>query len=101
MPDSFTVGALGMLAIDNFIWTSLILAIVCFMIELLLRGKPDLTSPFDKLAESPAAATQFIWLVAGFVVFCLAALPTLIVLGQAVLHVRMHAEQLMSLGWPR
>jgi hypothetical protein len=101
LPDSITTGALGMLAIEKFMWTSLILAIVCFVIELLLRGKPDLTSPFDRLAESPAAATQFIWLVTGFVVLCLAAVPTLIVLGQAVLHVRMHAEQLMTPGWPR
>ena len=90
-----------MLAIENVIWTLLMLAIVCFLIELVVRGKPDLSSPFDRLAESPVAAAQFVWLVTGFVVLCLAALPTLIVLGQAVLHVRMHAEQLMTLGWPR
>ena len=27
-----------MLAIENFMWTSLILALVCFVIELLIRG---------------------------------------------------------------
>jgi hypothetical protein len=101
LPDPIATGALGMLAIENFMWTSLILALMCFVIELLLCGKPDLSSPFDRLAQSPGAASQFTWLVTGFVVLCLAALPTLLVLGQAVLHVRMHAGQLMTLGWPR
>jgi hypothetical protein len=101
LPDSFTAGAHAMLAIENLIWTSLLLAIVCFVIELLIRGKPELSSPFDRLACSPEAARQFIWLVVAFVVLCLAALPTLIVAGQALLHVRMHAAQLMTQGWPR
>jgi hypothetical protein len=101
LPDSISTAALRIFAVENFIWTSLTLAILCFVIELMIRGKDDLSSPFDRLAESHAVATRFIWLVAAFVVLCLAALPTLIVAGQAVLHVRVHAADFMTDGWPR
>jgi hypothetical protein len=101
LPDSFTAGAIGLLAIEKLMWTSLVLAIVCFVIELLIRGNAELSSPFDELARSPAAASRCIRLVAAFVVLCLASLPILIVAGQALLHVRMHAGQIMSQGWPR
>ena len=99
-PDSFAVTALGMLAVENLLWTSLILAIVCFVVELLFRDRSILTSPFDRIAESPHRVRTFLWLVVGFVVLCLSALPTLIVAGQAVVNLRMHAEDIATRGWP-
>ncbi len=100
-PDWFADSAMGMLAIEGLMWTSLILATVCFVIELLVRDNMRLTSPFDQLAKSPGRMWQFIWMVLGFVVVCLAALPTLIVAGQVVLHLRVHGADLMARGWAR
>ena len=77
-----------MLAIENLLWTSLILATMCFVLELLFRDSSQLNSPFDRLAESPERAGRFAWLVAGFVVVCVTALPTLIVAGQVLVLVR-------------
>jgi hypothetical protein len=97
-PDSFTVGALKMLAIENLLWTSLILATMCFVVELLIRDSPRLDSPFDRLAESPEHLRRFVWLVSGFVVVCLAALPTLIVASQVLVFLRLVGGD-MRTGW--
>jgi hypothetical protein len=97
-PDSFTTGALRMLAIENLLWTSLILATMFFVIELLIRDNPRLDSPFDRLAESPERVRQFVWLVSGFVVVCLAALPTLIVASQVLILLRLVGGD-MRTGW--
>ncbi len=97
-PDSFTVGALKMLAIENLLWTSLILATMCFVIELLIRDNPRLDSPFDRLAESPERLRRFVWLVSGFVVVCLAAIPTLIVASQVVILLRLVGGDMRN-GW--
>ena len=98
-PDSLTADAIRLLAIENLLWTSMMLTIACFTIELFVRDDSSLTSPFDQLAESPAAARGFAWLALGFTVLCLAALPTLIVAGQALLHLHMHAGDLTSRRW--
>jgi hypothetical protein len=98
-PDSFTAGALRVLAIENLLWTTLILATVCFVIELLIRDTSLLNSPFDRLAESPERAYRFVWLVLGFVVVCLAAIPTLIVATQVITLLRLVGGQMMSHGW--
>ena len=74
---------------------------VCFAIELFIRGKSPAATPFDQLASSPQAARRFVWLVVGFIVLCLAALPTLFVAGQVVLHVYMHGADSAKFGWPR
>jgi hypothetical protein len=100
-PDWCTPSELGMFAIENLLWISLILAIVCFVVEVLIRDNVGVTSPFDRLAESRQGAWRFTWLVLGFVVVCLAALPTLIVAGQVVLHLRMYGGDLMTRGWGR
>ncbi len=97
-PDSFTTTALGLLAIENLLWTSLILTTMCFVLELLIRDNLQLNSPFDRLAESPERAGRFAWLLAGFVVMCLSALPTLIVAGQVLVLVREVAANMRN-GW--
>jgi hypothetical protein len=98
-PDWFTEGALRMLAFENLFWTMLILATICFVIELLVRDRSPFTTPFDRLAESAARARGFVWLVFGFVVVCLAAIPTLIVLSQVLLLLRHVGGEMMSHGW--
>ncbi len=100
-PDTFTSTALGLLAIENLLWTALMLAICCFVAELLVRDNLELNSPFDRLAESPGSGIRFLWLVLGLTVLCIAAVPTLIVVGQVILHLRMHGGDLMTRGWAR
>ena len=82
-------------------WTVLLLALIGFAIELIFRRKSPAASPFDQLTSSPQAARRFVWLVVGFIVLCLAAMPTLIVAGQVVLHVNLNAADLARFGWPR
>ena len=69
-PDSFAAIATEQVVIEKLLWTSLVLASVCFVIEMLLRNDSHPSSPFDRLAESPERARRFIWLVLGFVVVC-------------------------------
>ena len=97
-PDSFTASVLSLLAIENLLWTSLILTTMCFVLELLIRDNLQLNSPFDRLAESPQRAGRFAWLLAGFVVMCLSALPILIVAGQVFVLVREVGGN-MRTGW--
>ena len=92
-------GTPGSLGLDSVLWLSLMLAIVCFVVELLIRDSSELDSPFDRLVESPQRIRTFLWLVLSFVVLCLAAAPTLIVAGQAIVHLRLHAADLMTHGW--
>ena len=98
-PDSFTASARSMLAIENLMWTSLLLAIVCFVIELLFRDNVLLTSPFDRLAESPERGWHFLWLVSGFVVTCLVALPILIVASQVLVLLQLVGPDMLTRGW--
>jgi hypothetical protein len=101
LPEAFSATILECLAVENLAWTTLLLALICFAIELIIRAKSPAAAPFDQLASSPQAAGRFIWLVVGFIVLCVAAMPTLLVAGQAVLHVHTHAADLAKYGWPR
>jgi hypothetical protein len=98
-PDSFTATMLRTFSIENILWISLILAVLCFVIELLIRDKSTLSSPFDRIAESPERVRRFIWLVSGFVVVCLAALPILIVAGQVVVLLRLVGVEMFGEHW--
>jgi hypothetical protein len=72
-----------------------------FLIELSgshTGGSPP--APFDAVAESPARSTRFVWLVASLTTVCLVAVPTLMVLGQALAHIRYRINDWTTLGWP-
>ena len=99
LPDSFTATMLRTFSIENILWISLILAVLCFVIELLIRDKSTLSSPFDRIAESPERVRRFFWLVSGFVVVCLAALPTLIVTGQVLVLLRLVGVEMFGEHW--
>ncbi len=98
-PDSFAAIATEQIVIEKLLWTSLVVASVCFVIEMLLRDDSQPTSPFDRLAESPERPRRFIWLVLGFVVVCLTAIPTLIVASQVLLLLREVGGLMLSNGW--
>jgi hypothetical protein len=80
-------------------WTALLLATFCFVSELLARDTLRLNSPFDQLAESPERAWRFIWLVTGFVVMCLTALPILLVGSQALVLLQLVGAELVDGRW--
>ena len=63
-------------------------------------GTPSVQPPFDLVASSPGRLVRFAWLTLGLTVVCLAALPTLIVLGQVILHIRLCISTWMVSGWP-
>jgi hypothetical protein len=71
-----------------------------FLSELALRPPALRTPPFDLVAGSPGRLVRFAWLTLGLTVVCLAALPTLIVLGQVILHIRLGISTWTVSGWP-
>jgi hypothetical protein len=58
------------------------------------------TPPFDLVAGSPGRLVRFIWLTAALTVVCLAAVPTLIVSGQVIVHIRCLISNWSTCGWP-
>ena len=72
-----------------------------FLIELSgSRMEGSQPAPFDAVAESSARLARFFWLVAALTTVCLVAVPTLMVLGQALAHIRYRIDDWSTLGWP-
>jgi hypothetical protein len=51
-------------------------------------------------ADSPARLARFNWLVASLTTACLVAVPTLMVLGQALVHINWRIDDWSTVGWP-
>ena len=100
-PDALVTDLFSVFTVTNVLWITLGLGMGLLLIELAIRPSTAGVAPFDKLATQPAIAWRFLWLVIGLVVVCLAAVPTLFVAGQALLHVRIFAGDLSANGWPR
>jgi hypothetical protein len=100
LSDPLSTVSTQVLQIDNLLWTALLATTMCMAVELSLRGHSLIPSPFDQVAESPQRFRWFVWLVLAFTVLCLAALPTLIVAGQSLFHLRIMADQMARFGWP-
>ncbi len=98
-PDGFTASVRETFRVEHLLWNSLVLATFCFAIELLLRDNSPLSSPFDRVLDSPEASRRFIWLVLGFVVVFLAALPILIVAGQVIVLFRLVGGEMFGPNW--
>jgi hypothetical protein len=82
-------------------WTLSTTILVLFLIE--LSGSPmvgSLPAPFDAVAESPARLARFFWLVASLTTACLVAVPTLMVLGQSLVHICSRIDDWSTGGWP-
>ena len=43
---------------------------------------------------------RFLWLTAAVTAVCLVAMPTLIVLGQMIVHIGIHLDDWTAHGWP-
>jgi len=70
------------------------------VIELATRPVGTASSPFDALAGSRRLFLPMLWLVAALVVLCVAAPPTLTVVGQVLFHISLNAADLGRDGWP-
>jgi hypothetical protein len=82
-------------------WTLSTTILALFLIELSgSRMEGSQPAPFDAVAESPARLARFFWLVASLTTACLVAVPTLMVLGQALAHIRYRIGDWSTLGWP-
>ena len=82
------------------LWVLPMIGLTPFLSELALRPPALRIAPFDLVAGSPGRLVRFIWLTLGLTVVCLAAVPTLIVLGQVILHIRLNISTWTALGWP-
>jgi hypothetical protein len=82
-------------------WTLSMAVVALFILELSLAraGRPQ-PVPFDAVAQSPGRRARFLWLTAALTTVCLAALPTLAVLSQAIIDIRFHIDRWMTFGWP-
>jgi hypothetical protein len=86
---------------DRLVWTLSTTILALFLIELSgARTEGSQPAPFDAVAESPARLARFSWLVASLTTACLVAVPTLMVLGQALAHIRYRIDDWSTLGWP-
>jgi hypothetical protein len=86
---------------DRLVWTLSTTILALFLIELSgSRMEGSQPAPFDVVAESPARLARFFWLVASLTTVCLVAVPTLMVLGQALAHILYRIDDWSTLGWP-
>jgi hypothetical protein len=89
------------LAPERLVWILTIFALLSLVCELALR----LTSwsddaLFDRAFESPLQAVQIAWLASALTVLCLVALPTLMIGGLVILHIRLNAADWTMNGLP-
>ena len=83
---------------DQLRWLIALVFVSPLVIELVVRRTADEEAPFDAAFRTPRIVIQLTWLTVALVVVCLVALPTLIVAGQAGLHIRINLVDWMSLG---
>ncbi len=86
------------LAPDQLRWLIAFVFVSPLVVELLVRRAAEQDAPFDVAFRTPRTLIEFIWLTAALVVVCLVALPTLIVAGQAGLHIRLRLADWMING---
>ena len=100
-PDSVETDLSAWLSPRRLAWPLSTTILALFLIELSgSRTAGSQPAPFDAVAESPARLARFFWLVASLTTVCLVAMPTLMVLGQALAHIRYRINDWTTLGWP-
>ena len=90
-PEEFVDDVTSVLAPTNVLWAVIGMGVILLLCELAIRPAASVVAPFDRLASEPAIAPRFIWLVTALVVVCLAALPTILVAGLTLVHLRLFA----------
>jgi hypothetical protein len=100
LPDPFVAALFQWLALEQLLWYLMMIGLAILIVELGIRRDQAAFSPFDALAESKRVLIPALWLATALVVLCLAALPTLIVAGQVLVHLRINLADWMTWGWP-
>jgi hypothetical protein len=101
LPDAFVIQALEWLQPDRLAWAFAMAIVTLLVVELTLhRAAREQPAPFDAVAESPGRLSRFLWLTTALTTLCVAALPTLAVLGQVIIHIRLMHDQWDRDGWP-
>jgi hypothetical protein len=86
---------------ESIFWTLTLVALGWLLFGLAIRPPAAGRAPFDGTRTQPGSASRLAWLVVGLSTVCLAALPTLVVAGLFIYHLRMNAADLRYFGWPR
>jgi hypothetical protein len=98
MPDPIVEALTPWLNVEPLAWTLALACLAVLMLELALEPA-GAAAPFDSIAESPRLALRAAWLALALTVVCLVALPTFLISGQVLLHIRVNAEDLAGSGW--
>jgi len=86
---------------EQLLWTLMVVGVAVLLLELAIRPASAHHAPFDRIVAAPQSVFQFGWLVVALTCVCPVALPTLIIGGQALWHVRLSLADWRSLGRPR
>jgi hypothetical protein len=100
LPDPLVIVLQESLAPNHVVWILSAAGLAVFLVELAMRPPGLRTTPFDLVAGEPGRLVRFIWLSAALIVVCVAAVPTLIVVGQVILHIRLGISTWTVRGWP-
>jgi hypothetical protein len=98
MPDPIVEALTPWLNVEPLAWTLALACLAVLMLELALEPA-GAAVPFDSITESPRLALRAAWLALALTVVCLVALPTFLISGQVLLHIRVNAEDLAGSGW--
>ena len=98
LPHPVVVAMTYCLEPDQLRWLIALVFVSPLVIELVVRRTADREAPFDVVFRTTRSVTQIAWLTVALVVVCLVALPTLIVAGQAGLHIRLNLADWMRMS---
>jgi len=101
LPDYWETDLLAWLSPERLAWAVAMAAVGLLILELAApRLQGDGPAPFDGVADSPGRLLRFAWLTTALTSVCLVAMPTLLVLGQVIVHIRIQIDEWMRGGWP-
>ena len=98
-PDSIETDLSAWLSPRRLAWPFLTTILAVFLIEL-SGSRTSAWRRSMRWPKSPVRLARFFWLVASLTTACLVAMPTLLVLGQALAHIRYRISDWSTLGWP-
>jgi hypothetical protein len=101
LPDWLVMVVNPWFAPEMLFWAPMLVALACLLAGLAIRPVAAGVAPLDRALTERGPARRLAWLVLGLTTVCLAALPTLVVAGQVVYHLRLNALDLQHHGWPR
>lgn len=100
-PDSAQANFAEWLEPERLAWVLAIAALGFFVLQLAFpRPGGDQPAPFDAVAGSPGRLAWFVWLTTALTAVCVISMPTLLLLGQVIVHIRFHIDRWMVDGWP-